>query len=508
MLSSEPDTTPLHLLAQVSEGLLACQGLDVLLDELIHGAVSLVGCHQASLMLFDSQTHRLTSKRVWGFQALPAPEPRLVVIDDVAKWMYEGGELLALAEERGDRFLMIFDPEEHRRFQCELRLPFYVRGSLVGVLSLGQKTDGTDYSGEDLDALHVLMSLGVTCLERLLTPPERRVDWGEQVPRSELSGRSGFRMKECAEETELLGQSAAMQAVRELIAEVAPRDVPVLITGESGTGKELVARAIHRLSQRAARPMVTVNCAALPDALVESELFGHERGAFTGAVCRKIGKFEFAHGSTLFLDEIGDMSAAVQAKVLRVLELGTFQRVGSNETLRADIRLIAATNRDLRQEMAQGRFREDLYYRIAVVEIALPPLRERREDIPLLAGYFLRRFAASHQKPLHSIERSAMQRLMDYDYPGNVRELKHIIERAVILARGSSLTLSLVPLSQAEGRALLGGSVRLTLEELERRYIEQVMRTVGHNKSHAARTLGIARKTLRQKLAKYGIAGA
>lgn len=508
MLSSEPDNLPVHLLAQVSENLLACQNLDGLLDALIRGAVSLMSCHQASLMLFDSQTHRLSCKRVWGFEALPLPEPRLVVTEDVAKWMYEGGELLALAEEQGDRFLMIFDPEESRRFQCELRLPFYVRGSLVGVLSLGQKADGTEYSAHDLDVLRVLMCLGVTCLERFLTCPERRVDRREQAPGALLSGRSGFRMKDCARETELLGQSAAMQAVRELIAEVAPRDVPVLISGESGTGKELVARAIHRLSQRAQKPMVTVNCAALPEALVESELFGHERGAFTGAVCRKIGKFEFAHGSTLFLDEIGDMSSAVQAKVLRVLELGTFQRLGSNETLRADVRLIAATNRDLGQEMAHGRFRKDLYYRVGVVEIRLPALRERREDIPLLANYFLRRFAALHEKPLKSIERGAMQRLMDYDYPGNVRELKNIIERAVILERGPSLTLHLVPLSQAEGRALLGGNEQLTLEQLERRYIEEIMRSAGHNKSHAARMLGIARKTLRQKLAKYGIPSA
>lgn len=197
-----------------------------------------MSCHQASLMLFDSQTHRLSCKRVWGFEALPLSEPRLVVTENVSKWMYEGGELLALAEEQGDRFLMIFDPEESRRFQCELRLPFYVRGSLVGVLSLGQKADGTECSAHDLDVLRVLMCLwGVTCLEKFLTCSERRVDRREQAPGALLSGRSGFRVKDCAQETELLGQSAAMQAVQELIAEVAPRDVPVLITGASGTGK-------------------------------------------------------------------------------------------------------------------------------------------------------------------------------------------------------------------------------------------------------------------------------
>jgi len=505
MVTFDPEDTPLNLLAEVSERLLACRKLDALLDELLQAAVSLVGCCQASLMLFDSQTHRLTHKRVWGFQSVAVPEPRLVVTDNVTKWMYEGGELLALAEEQGDKFLMIFAPEEKRRFHCELRLPFYVHGVLVGVLSLGQKADGTDYTTRELDALRVLMSQGVMCLERVLCRPSRIAPGRQRALLPSAPSCSGFRMKEAAEETELLGQSAAMQAVRELIAQVAPQDVPVLITGESGTGKELVARAIHRRSARAARPMVTVNCAALPDSLVESELFGHERGAFTGAVCRKIGKFEFAHGSTLFLDEIGDMSATVQAKVLRALELGTFQRLGSNETLRADVRVIAATNRNLRGEMLQGRFREDLYYRISVVEISLPPLRKRREDIPLLANFFLDRYAALYQKPLKGIERHAMQRLLDYDYPGNVRELKNIMERAVILERGRSLTLRLVPLSQAEGRALFAGSERLTLEELERRYIEQVMRAAGHNKSQAARILGIARKTLRQKLAKYHI---
>ncbi|MCR4440097.1 MAG: sigma-54-dependent Fis family transcriptional regulator [bacterium] len=493
----------LSRLAEVGEALLPCQDLDALLDALIDGAVRLVGCCQASLMLFDAQMLRLTHERVRGFPASRSLEARLVLTEDVAKWMYEGGELLALAEEQGARFLMMFAPGEARHFRCELRLPFYVKGLLVGVLSLGQKGDGTDYGARELDALRVLMSQGVMCLERLL-PQEQRMTGGQgKQARQRLIG---FQVRGQEGEPELLGQSPAMQAVRQLIDEVAPRDVPVLIAGESGTGKELVARAIHRKSQRATCPMVTVNCAALPDALVESELFGHEKGAFTGACSRKMGKFEFAHGSTLFLDEIGDMSLAVQAKLLRVIELGTFQRVGGNDTLQVDVRLITATNRDLRQEINLGRFREDLYYRINVVEIALPPLRQRREDIPLLADFFVRRFARRYQKPLKGIDPRAQQRLVAYDYPGNVRELQNIIERAVILERGPYLTFHLVPFSPLEGKALVADSEHLTLEQLERRYIEQVMRAVGHNKSQAARILGIARKTLREKLVKYRIA--
>ncbi|MBC7187420.1 MAG: sigma-54-dependent Fis family transcriptional regulator [Calditrichaeota bacterium] len=500
MTTPDERSVLLSRLAEVGETLLACRDLDALLDALIDAAVRLVGCCQASLMLFDVQTLRLTHKRVRGFATARLPEARLVLTEDVAKWMYEGGELLALAEEHGARFLMMFAPGEARHFRCELRLPFYVKGLLVGVLSLGQKGDGTDYGAPELDALRVLMSQGVLCLERLLPNGQRMAGGRSNQTRQRLSG---FRVQGQEEEAELLGQSPAMQAVRELIDEVAPRDVPVLITGESGTGKELVARAIHRKSQRAVRPMVTLNCAALPEALVESELFGHEKGAFTGACARKMGKFEFAHGSTLFLDEIGDMSLAVQAKLLRVIELGTFQRVGGNDTLQVDVRLIAATNRDLRQEIRAGKFREDLYYRINVVEVALPPLRERREDIPLLADFFVRRFAKRYQKPLRGIDPRALQRLVAYDYPGNVRELQNLIERAVILERGPYLTFHLVPFSPVEGKALVAESEQLTLEQLERRYIEQVMRAVGHNKSQAARILGIARKTLREKLDKY-----
>ncbi len=505
MGNSTVDALLVSRLAELSERLCTPQNLSDVLGELVHGAAELVGCAQASAMLFAAPTHRLIHKSVWGFTSLDQPEARLELTDDVAKWLYEGGQLLALADEQGPRFLVVVDPEDRLQCWCELRLPFFVGDQLIGVLSVGPKVDGTDYRTEEFDALRVLLSLGAICLEGCYLrqrPPEDACTVAAARPRP---GQRWVRLSGRQSDDELLGRSVAMQQVKELIQEVAPRDVPVLITGESGTGKELVAKAIHRLSSRGQRPMVTVNCAALQDALVESELFGHERGAYTGAFSRRIGKFEFAHGSTLFLDEIGDMSAVVQAKVLRVIEQGTLQRLGSNDTVEVDVRLLAATNRDLGQEVAAGRFREDLYYRLNVVEIHLPPLRERPEDIPLLAEHFFRRFAALYGKELKGIDPRALKRLMHYDFPGNVRELRHIIERAVLLERGSHLTFRLVPFSQAEGKALAAADGGLTLEELERRYLEKVLREAGYNKSQAARVLGIARKTLREKMRKYGL---
>ncbi len=311
------------------------------------------------------------------------------------------------------------------------------------------------------------------------------------------------------ESPEILGRSAAITDMLAMIRTVAPTEATVLVTGESGTGKELVARALHAQSLRRDKPLVTVNCAALAETLLESELFGHEKGAFTGADRRREGRFMQADHGTLFLDEIGEMPFPVQAKLLRALQQGEIQRVGSDRSEHVDVRVIAATNRDLRQEAAERRFREDLYFRLNVISFEVPPLRSRRDDIPLLATHFLTRFAARNHKNVKGFSPQIMDRLLHYGWPGNVRELQNAVERAVILCRGEIIMGPEMPEEIAgitdeelarQGADSLAG---VSLEELERRAIEETLRATGDNKTVAARQLGITRGTLHKKLRQY-----
>ncbi len=305
----------------------------------------------------------------------------------------------------------------------------------------------------------------------------------------------------------IIGQSAAMQRLLEMLATIAPSEATIMVTGESGTGKELIARAVHANSPRNKGPYVPVNCAALTETLLESELFGHEKGAFTGADRRREGRFLAADKGTIFLDEIGEMPLAMQVKLLRVIQEREIQRVGGDQTLKVDVRIVAATNRDLLVEVEAGRFRQDLYYRLNVVALALPSLREREEDIPLLATHFLRKFAEKNVKRIKGFTPEAMDRLLKHQWPGNVRELENAVERAVVLARGEYISERELPpaLSGGAGEARLeGGFANLTLEELERLAILDALETAGGNKSEAARRLGITRKTMHAKLTKYG----
>ena len=308
----------------------------------------------------------------------------------------------------------------------------------------------------------------------------------------------------------IVGRSEAMRRLMEMVAMVAPSEATVLITGSSGTGKELIAKAIHFNSSRKNGPLVTVNCAALSETLLESELFGHEKGAFTGADKRREGRFMQANKGTIFLDEIGEISAAMQAKLLRVIQEREIQRVGSDNALRVDVRIVAATNRDLKAEVGGGRFREDLYYRLNVMTIAVPPLRERREDVPLLAAHFLHKFAEANRKVAKGFTPQAMDMLLKYDWPGNVRELENAVERAVVLMPGDFVTEKELPLSISQARAPEGqpseqpthrgaGEI-LPLEEVEREAILAALGTTGGNKTEAAKQLGITRKTLLAKL--------
>ena len=322
--------------------------------------------------------------------------------------------------------------------------------------------------------------------------------------RTELSQRDGF--------DDIVGRHHTMAQIYELISHVAETTVTVLITGESGTGKELIARATHRQGPRRNKPFVTVNCAAIPEHLLETELFGHEKGAFTSAYYKKIGKFELATGGTLFLDEVGSLRLDLQAKLLRVLQEREFERVGGVKPIKVDVRIIAATNINLKRAVAGGLFREDLFYRLNVVHIHIPPLRERREDIPLLVDHFLKKHNQQFGKAVVRLSKAALTVLQSYEWPGNVRELENIIERSVALSRGSvihveDLPLELVALGRvpAGGQPIAGLALKRALRQFERQFIFRVMERVEWNQTHAARILGLHRNTLQTKLQILGL---
>jgi len=314
----------------------------------------------------------------------------------------------------------------------------------------------------------------------------------------------------------IIGKSKVMKEIYKVVKQIADSRATVLIMGESGTGKELVSRAVHYNGNRRNSPFVTINCAAIPDTLIESELFGYEKGAFTNAVEKKLGRFELAHEGTLFLDEIGELSLLTQAKILRFLEEREFTRVGGGKTIKVDVRLIAATNKDLNQLIKNGAFREDLFYRINVVPVVLPPLRERKEDIPLLVDHFIKRFSDENQKTVKGIDREALELIMHYEWPGNVRELENLIERVIALTSNETiqpgeLPFSFINTSKVNGlkESILSGKVPFLKaeEDFEKEIIVDALKKTNYVQSHAAEILGISRRILKYKMDKLGIIG-
>jgi DNA-binding NtrC family response regulator len=349
-------------------------------------------------------------------------------------------------------------------------------------------------------------------LSKPIEPNDLRRMVGEAVARRKLAdadAKSINPREAQAEAANIVGTAGAMLTVYKTVAQVAPTTATVLIVGESGTGKELVARAIHDKSPRSAKPFVAVNCAALPESILESELFGHERGSFTGATGMKRGLFEEANGGTLFLDEIGEISPKMQVQLLRVLQEGEIRRIGASETIKVDVRVVAATNRDLKIELQANRFREDLFFRLQVVTVRVPPLRDRKSDVPLLVRHFLVRHGARLGRPVPRVAPEVMTELERYDFPGNVRELSHVVERAMLMAREGVITVADLPpevtrASEPSSRQNDGAIVAdwPTLSVLERRYIDRVLSRTGGNKTRAAEVLGVDRRTLNRLFAR------
>lgn len=361
------------------------------------------------------------------------------------------------------------------------------------------------------NAVTGILSVGTDVTERRAAERARDQALQEiQALKTQLEQENTYLKLEIAEAggaSEMIGQSDAIRYVLHKIRQVAPTNATVLVEGGTGVGKELVARSIHKQSSRASMPFVRVNCAALPATLVESELFGHEKGSFTGADRLRKGRFELANGGTLFLDEVGELSLEVQAKLLRVLQEGEYERIGSSETRHTDVRVIAATNRPLKRDAAAGRFREDLFYRLNVYPISVPPLRDRREDIPMLAQHFIQRLSARHGKAIEEVPSTLMQKLTQLELPGNVRELQNVIERAVITSNGPTLAWS-GDYSMSVQTSRVEQPEFVSLAQMEKNYIEQVLAKTGGQVAGAggaADILGLHPSTLRARIAKLGV---
>jgi formate hydrogenlyase transcriptional activator len=507
----------LSLLLEVNNTVVSVLDLHELLNAVSKSLRRLVPHEYASLSLYDAETERLQ------IHALDFPVSKGLLQEGLSIPV-EGSPTGRALKTRQPVFITRGDIEQFgsdvaRRILAEglmsaLCLPLISHGRPLGTLVVASLQE-ENFPEKDAKLLsHVANQIAIAVENSLAF--RQVVDRANRLSEERLYLQDEIRTEHNFEE--IIGESAALKLILRQIATVAPTDSTILIQGETGTGKELIARAIHNLSTRRERTLVKVNCAAIPTGLLESELFGHEKGAFTGAIAQRIGRFELAHRGTLFLDEVGDIPLELQPKLLRVLQEQEFERLGSPRTIRVDVRLVAATNVDLAQKVADNQFRRDLYYRLNVFPVTIPPLRERREDIPLLVRYFTQKHARRMKKPIETIPAKSMAALTEYPWPGNVRELENFIERAVILSRAGDLE---VPLGELKPRAQPVGAfiaaslspsspdAITTLEAAERDHIVRVLEQTGWvigGPTGAAVRLGMKRTTLQSRMKKLGIA--
>jgi formate hydrogenlyase transcriptional activator len=501
-LTAERDR--LRLLLEVNNAVVSCLELRELFRAIAAALRGVVRQDYASLAVPDEE------RRLWRVHALDFPAGTGLLREDrevpfanaPASAAFEAGQPRHFDEAA----LRGLDSEVARTLlsegiRCFCSVPLMARGRVFAALSVGRLQDGV-FSAAEVELLtqvatQIALAVDNALAYRRIAALNDRLSEEKLYLEDEVRNAYQF--------AEIIGSSAAIRAALRQVEVVAPADTTVLIQGETGTGKELIARAIHHLSRRRERVFVKLNCAAIPTGLLESELFGHERGAFTGAVARKVGRFELAHGGTLFLDEIGDIAPELQPKLLRVLQEQEFERLGGTRTLKADVRLVAATNRDLARMAKTGEFRPDLYYRLNVFPIHLPPLRERPEDIPLLVRYFVKEHSRRLNRTIETIPSEALTALTHYSWPGNVRELENVIERSVLLSSGPTLRVAVGELKEG-GRA--APDAPTTLADAEREHILSVLRQSGWvigGPAGAAARLGMKRTTLQSKMQKLGI---
>jgi Nif-specific regulatory protein len=494
--SSDAASPAIEQLKAISSWVGSVQDPNRLLELIVSAAARMLGARASSLLLVDPHARRLRFKVATGEKAAAVKPFQIEMGEGIAGRVAATGQALLIPE-------VARDPRWQPRISAAVGFdtrsiacaPLKVEGEVIGVLEIIDKADGGVLRPEDMPLLAVFAEVASEAIAHA-----RRIDRDRKSIRglrTELDLRG-----------DIVGESPAIRRVVADALKVANAKTSILIVGESGTGKELLARLIHRAGSRRDAPMVVLNCAALPEALLEDELFGHEKGAFTGAVARKIGKFELADGGTLLLDEIGEMSPAMQSKLLRILQEGVFYRLGGNDAIPVDVRALAATHRDIDREVAEGRFREDLFYRLNVVQIRMPALRERREDIPRLAEHFLGLFRRECGAGPAGFTREALDRMRAYDWPGNVRELKNAIERAVVMGSSHEITAADLPSfarpsHPAEVHA--GRPFKEAVDAFKRDLLTLSLRQSNGNRSLAARHLGLQRTYLSRLIAKYGL---
>ncbi|MFI5121183.1 MAG: sigma 54-interacting transcriptional regulator [Thermoanaerobaculia bacterium] len=504
-------------LATVSANLLAASAetFEGELDAAIERLALFFDAERGSVIMFDEGR---VPEIVAIFARDPIPEvrkgPMEPLVDLIPNWIARAREGLGFTMRRPSDIPESWGPERkfvaERGIKSNITFPLRVAGKNIGLLSFTTSRSERDWSPELLTRFRLFGEILASAIVRARTERDLRASLAEISRLKERAEAENVVLREEVRDAqgfdEIVGRSPALMRVLHLVGQVAPTGSSVLLTGETGTGKELLARAIHRHSARAEGPFVAVNCAALPGTLIESELFGYERGAFTGALQRRLGRFEVASGGTIFLDEISDIPGEIQGRLLRVLQEGTFERLGSSHTIRTDVRVVAATNRDLEATVAEGRWRADLYYRLKVFPIEVPPLRERREDVPLLVWFFVTRKRTTLGRDVTRIPDKVMTALQRYDWPGNIRELENVIERALILSQGDTLLVDERTFALPTKSRMESGVFRL--EDVERAHILRVLGECGWRiagRGNAAERLGMNRSTLRSRMEKLGI---
>ena len=495
----------LSLLLEISQVLDASMDLREVVGPVLTSVAKHMGMMHSTLTLLDRDTHEIFIEAAHGLSHSERRRGRYRPGEGVTGKVVQTGRPVVVPRISEEPTFLdrTGARKKHRKkdvsFIC---VPIKIGNEVIGALSADRLFSDEVSLDEDVRLLRIVVSMIAQAVKLRLAAQEERKRLLEENVRLQEELRSKFRP------SNIIGNSKAMQTVYDLIARVAKSDATVLIRGDSGVGKELVAHAIHYNSPRAAKPFIKVNCAALPETVIESELFGHEKGAFTGAIAQRKGRFELASGGTIFLDEIGDFSAATQIKLLRVLQEKEFERVGSMRTIETDIRVIAATNRDLEELIAAETFRQDLYYRLNVFSIHVPPLRERKTDIPLLADYFVEKYGKANHKDVRRISTPAIDMLVSYHWPGNVRELENVIERAVIITTDDVIHGHHLPptlqTAEASGTAHVG-TLQGELDNLERELILDALKSSRGNMAKAARDLGVTERVIGLRVKKQGI---
>lgn len=505
----------LAALNEISKAFSSSLSLEKMVEKMMAILHEQFGMERGTLTLLDPDTNELSIEVAHGLDASVMERVRYKIGEGITGKVVASGEPIVVPNV-GKEPLFLNKTKSRDLTKSNIAflcVPIGLGSKTIGALSVDRLFQENISFEEDMRLLTIIGSMAAQAVQihQLVKEEKRSLTFENEQLKTELKRK--FQPKN------ILGESKKMVDVFSSIDLVSGTKATVLLRGESGTGKELVAHAVHYQSERANKPFIKVSCASLPETLLESELFGHEKGAFTGANAVKQGRFELADGGTLFLDEIGDISKTVQIKLLRVLQEKEFERVGGTETIRADVRLISATNKDLEKEVREGRFREDLYYRLNVVPIFLPSLRERKEDIPLLVKYFLEKSNTENKKNVKGLSQDAWSHVTTYSWPGNVRELQNAMERAVIICRGEVISKEHFPIdlqgkisnvieTASNTQSLAIENLSCAVEDLERKMISNALRKTGGNKRKASKILGITERILGYKIVKYNLASS